>query len=315
MAPDPEQVHVIHRIAAAVIGEKVHPECAVQRQHGGDDRQRRKGEHHQDAGAKGGPDKHRHLHQPHPRCAFAQDRGDKVDPGHRGADATDQDGPDPVVHADTGAEFDPRIGRIPGPSGGREPTDHQRDQHQPRARPGQPEADRIEQRKRHVPRADLQGHHDIDQPGQERHRHEKDHDCPVRTEDLLKMLGRQKAAVVQRQCLLQAHHDRVNKAAQQHDQGQHYIHHADPLVVEAGDPLCPKIPPCAQPGHDAKHRDGRTHGDSGPRDGHRGIERQRVKGQTTEKRPVHHCCIPSMDECSAGAWSARIDSKTDGGAG
>ncbi|MNY04712.1 hypothetical protein D3C86_1374050 [compost metagenome] len=43
--------------------------------------------------------------------------------------------------------------------------------------------------------------------------------------------------------LLGAHHDGIRKAAQQHDQRQDDVHHADALVVDGADPLFPEVGP------------------------------------------------------------------------
>jgi hypothetical protein len=97
-----------------------------------------------------------------------------------------------------------------------------------------------------VAHAELQWHDKIHQSDDERHRHEKDHDRAVRGKDLVVVIGRQVSLrVTDRDRLLRAHHDRIGIAAQQHDQRQNKIHDADPLVVDAGQPLAPQIGPPA----------------------------------------------------------------------
>ena len=48
-----------------------------------------------------------------------------------------------------------------------------------------PEAEVVEERERDVARADLQRHDEVHQSGDERHRHEEDHDHAVGGEDLV----------------------------------------------------------------------------------------------------------------------------------
>ena len=68
------------------------------------------------------------------------------------------------------------------------------------------------------------------------------------------MLGRQVSLrIADRDRLLRAHHDRVGKAAQQHDQPQQHVHDADALVVDAGQPLAPQIGPPALYGDEREH--------------------------------------------------------------
>src|SRR5262244_3444194 len=86
-----------------------------------------------------------------------------------------------------------------------------------------------------------------------------------------------------RDCLLRAHHDRVAKSAQQHDQAEHHVHDANALVVHAGQPLAPQIwPP-------ALHSDG--HEDSQNNDAdHRSAEQREwlVEGNCCPAQPSQH---------------------------
>ena len=118
----------------------------------------------------------------------------------------------------------------------------------------QPKADRIEHRKGDITHAELQRHGKVHQPNDERHRYKKDHDRAVRREDLVVVTGRQVALrTADRDRLLCAHHDRIGKAAQQHDQPQSEIHDADALVVDTGQPLAPQIRPPPLYGDEPEH--------------------------------------------------------------
>ena len=166
-----------------------------------------------------GPAEHRHAEIGHARRAQFEDRGHEIDAGEQRADARDLQGPEVVVDADIGREGELGQRRIAHPAGAREIADDERQIDQQRARRGEPEADRIEHRKGDVAHAELQRHDKVHQPDDERHRHEKDHDRAVRREDLVVVVGRQVSlGAADRDRLLRAHHDRVGKAAQQHDQ-------------------------------------------------------------------------------------------------
>ena len=102
-------------------------------------------------------------------------------------------------------------------------------------------------------------------------------------EDLVVVVRRQVAHVVAKgHGLLQAHHDGIGEAAQQHHQTQDDVHDADLLVVDGGKPLGPQVAPqlvagqCRQHGHTPY----RHHGKGSQND--RIMERNRVPGQTSE---------------------------------
>ena len=89
---------------------------------------------------------------------------------------------------------------------------------------------------------------------------------------------------IERHRLLQAHHDRVGEAAQQHDNAEHHVHDADALVIDAGEPLAPEIAPelvvadrRQQRGAADRHRD-----EGGDDD--RLVQRQRFEREPAEDR-------------------------------
>jgi len=95
----------------------------------------------------------------------------------------------------------------------------------------------------------------------------------VSGEDLVVVVRRQVAHVVAKgHGLLQAHHHRVGKAAQQHHQAQDHVHDADALVVDAANPVVPERAPQAEPGDHRHHGDAaQQHGNEGPQ--HDGLVR------------------------------------------
>jgi len=104
-------------------------------------------------------------------------------------------------------------------------------------------------------------------------------------EDLVIVVSRQEAlGVAERQHLLGAHHQRVGKAAQQHDDAEHHVHDADALVVDAGEPFAPQIAPELEIGQDAEKGDAAECDDSegGHDDGF--MKRKRLECQPAEDR-------------------------------
>ncbi|MNQ82062.1 hypothetical protein D3C85_971040 [compost metagenome] len=255
VAPDPDQVHVHHDVAAHVVREEVRAQVAVHRQQRQGRGQHGEGGDDQDVGDQRGPREDRHLHQAHARRAHAQDGHDEVDAAKRCAQPGYLERPDVVVDPDAWAVVQPRQRRIGEPAGRGEFAHEQRDHHQRDAGAEQPEAQRVQERVGHVAGADLQRHHDVHQPGNEGHRHEENHDDAVGGEDLVVVVRWQESRRVgggDRQ--LGAHHDGVGKAAQQHDQRDDDVHHADALVVDGREPFRPEVLPLAEVGDGAEDR-------------------------------------------------------------
>ncbi len=273
VAPDPDQVHVQHRVAAEVVREEVRADVAVQRHQHQGGRQHREGGHDQGVGAQGRPGEDGHLHQVHAGCAHLDDRDDQVDARERGAHPRDLQRPYVVVEPGPRV-LRPQVGEGQ-PAGGGELAQEQRDHHQDGTGGGHPEAEVVQEREGHVARADLQRHDVVHQAGDQRHRHEEDHDHAMGGEDLVVVVRRQVAHVVaEGDGLLQAHHHRVGEAAQQHHDAQDHVHDPDLLVVDAADPVAPQRAPQAEArdrgedGEAAQH-----HGDEGPQ--HDGFVRHR----------------------------------------
>ena len=204
----------------------------------------------------------------HARRAFLEDGDGEVHAREGRADARYEDRPQPVIDAFAGAVVDPRIGRIHGPAPGAELADQQRNHHQRSARRGEAEAYLIEHRKRHVACAQLLRQHKVDEADEQGHGHEKDHDRPVRAEQLREMIGRDQAAFLLRQRaqrgrLMRAHHEAFYDAARHHDERQRNIHDADLFRVRRGQPVAIKRPPTApigqqgHPGDCAEHQHAR----------------------------------------------------------
>ncbi len=247
MAEEPEEVDVVHHVAAEVVGEEVEVEIPVGGQHQRGHGQRRQGEDHDDRGADYRPAEDWHAQEVHARRAFLVDRDGKVDSRQRRADPRQNDGPDPVVRPRTGLKIGTGIRRVVGPAAGRELAQYEGDHHQRCPRCRQPEADLVHHRKGHVTRADLQRHHVVDHPGDKGYRDEEDHDGAVGTEQLREVVRRQEPTM-QAKGLLGPHQHALNHATGQHDQRQRAIHDADSLVIDTGQPVAPERPPEAEPG-------------------------------------------------------------------
>jgi hypothetical protein len=81
MAPGPDQIHEHHDVAAAVIGEEVEAQIAIQQQHGQGGGQDREGGDDQQIGGQSGPAEHRHAQIGHAGGMDLQHGGDEIDAG------------------------------------------------------------------------------------------------------------------------------------------------------------------------------------------------------------------------------------------
>ena len=285
VTPDPDQVDVHHRVTTKRGGKEVRAGVAIERkqhQHRG---QHREGGNDQHVGAQRGPHEHWHLHQAHAGRTHLDDGDQQVDARQQGSDTGNLQGPDVVVHSHVGTRRNARQRRVGQPAGARELADEQRHHHQHGSGRGHPEAEVVEERKRHVARADLQRNDEVHDAGDQRHRYEENHDHAVRGKHLVIVFRRQKAVVgPERHRLLRAHHDGIGKAAQQHHQTKDDVHDADFLVVDAGEPFVPQIAPQAVVGDDSHQRQATQHdGDHGAQHD-RHVQRQRLPRQPTENQ-------------------------------
>jgi hypothetical protein len=82
-----------------------------------------------------------------------------------------------------------------------------------------------------------------------------------------------------RQGQLRTHHDGVEEAAQEQDQRQQHVHHADALVVHAGQPLTPEIGPPLFPRDEAQDRRHAEDDEQRRRHHDRLVKRDRSPGQ------------------------------------
>ncbi len=283
MAPDPDQVYVHHRVAAHLVREKVHPEIAVEQQHREGGRENRKGGDDQQTGSERRPAEDRHAHVDHARSAQLEDRRDEVDARQERADPGDLQRPQVIIDADPRRIVEFRQGWVRQPAGAGKLADDKRCVDQQHSGCRQPKTYRVQDRERYVAHAELQWHDEVYQADDKRHRHEEDHDRAMRRENLVVVLRRQiPPRVARRERQLRAHHDRVGKAADQHDQPEHEVHDADPLVVDAGQPLAPQIGPPALPGDQGQN--GQNHDNHQQRRAHRDglVKRDRGPGQLAQ---------------------------------
>ncbi len=109
MAEQPEEVDVVHHIAAEIVREEVETKITIEGEKGGRERQRRHREDHQDRGAERGPAEQRHAREMHPRAPLLVDRRGEVQPGESRAQGGQGNRPDPVIRADTGLERGLRV--------------------------------------------------------------------------------------------------------------------------------------------------------------------------------------------------------------
>jgi hypothetical protein len=92
-------------------------------------------------------------------------------------------------------------------------------------------------------------------------------------------------AAVERDRLLEAHHDRVGKAAHEHHQAQDHVHDPDLLVIDAGEPFLPEIAPETEIGERTDQRDpAKDHADKGGRHDRFVEEGKLLQGEASQKR-------------------------------
>ena len=291
MTPNPEQVHVHHRVAAGVDRKEVKAEIAVEQQHRKKRGEDRKSRDDQQVRGERRPAEDWHAHVAHAGRPHLENRGDEIDSGQQRTDPRDLQGPEVVIDTDAGREFQPAERRISDPAGLCELADRQRHVRQKDACCSEPQTDRVQCRKGHVADAELQRHREVHKSDHERHRYEEDHDGAVCREDLVEMLRRQislRASGGDR--LLRPHHDGVGEAAHQHEQSQHQIHDADALVIDGCEPLAPQIGPSSpqrdpqQNGPDQQgHESRRAHDD-------RLVERDRTPAELAEEIHLSALC-------------------------
>ncbi len=114
---------------------------------------------------------------------------------------------------------------------------------------------------------------------------EEDHDRAVGGKDPVEVMRRQIAWRVIGNGLLSAHHHRVDEAAQQHHEPEQHIHDADALMIDARDPLAPKVrqmPLDDDPDENSEQRE-TEHRAGDERNGL--IPRNGVYGELAEHRP------------------------------
>ncbi len=138
MTEQPEQVDVVHHVAAEIVGEEVHSGVTVGGQQQRRQGERRHGEDHQDGGAERRPAEQRHAHPGHARGAELVDRAGDVDADRGAADRRQGHRPDPVIRPRSAAERQLGIGRVSAPAAGGEFAHDQGGHHQPRATRSQP---------------------------------------------------------------------------------------------------------------------------------------------------------------------------------
>ena len=121
------------------------------------------------------------------------------------------------------------------------------------------------------------------------------------------MFGRQIALRMKGECLLRAHHDRVDEASHQHDEAEESVHNADVLVVDAGDPLLPDV---RQP---AFHDDKDENSEQDQHDHRARSQRDRlVEGNGVPPELAEHYGAPPLTGPSPGPnWRDATASKSD----
>ena len=100
MAPNPEQVHVHHRVAAGIDGKEVKAKITIKQQHGEKRGEYWKSRNYEQVRGERSPAENRHAHVTHAGGPHLQNRGDEIDAAQERADAGDLHRPQVVVHSD-----------------------------------------------------------------------------------------------------------------------------------------------------------------------------------------------------------------------
>ena len=104
----------------------------------------------------------------------------------------------------------------------------------------QPERQRVQARERHVARADHQRHEVVAEARQHRHDEQEDHRGAVHRHEAVVGLGLDQRVVRLRQ--LEAHHQRLDAAEDEEEEGGEQVEDPDLLVIGRGQPREPAAP-------------------------------------------------------------------------
>ena len=93
--------------------------------------------------------------------------------------------------------------------------------------------------------------------------------------------------------LLRAHHDRVDEAAEEHEQRQHDVHDADTLVVDRREPIAPEITPISLQRDPPEHAADEEHHERRRAHDDRLVERDRAQAQFAQE--IHFSVLCAVE--------------------
>ncbi len=205
-------------------------EVAIDEQHRQGGGQRREGEQDQQRRHEDVPGEDRHPEHVHPGRSAVVDRGDEVDRPDDAGDSDQHEPDDPQVQPDpwlVGRAAERDIARPAcrcRPTLRQEPAENDQGTEQE-----QPERQRIEPRKRHLGRPDLEWHDRVRKADRHRRAEEQQHDRPVHREQLVEALLADQLEAGR--CEFGPHLHRQQPAHEEHREGRRDVEEPDPLVV------------------------------------------------------------------------------------
>ncbi len=242
MAEDPEEVHPDDGRAAGLRVEEVAAQVAVDQQHDLRGGQRRDDDQNQAAMTRFSQANSGMRSQRHARTAHAEDGGHDVQRRADAADAAHQQTDDPIVGAVSRRKClcGQRCVGEPADIGSaarsiQSASSDEAEVEDDAAQGTHPETEGIQPRKRHVARADHQGHEIVGEPEQQRHADQENHRRAMHGEQAVKGLRRNKMVV--RNGQLDPHDRGFQASDHQKQDAVADVHQAELLVIDGDDPL------------------------------------------------------------------------------
>ena len=233
VAEDPEEVLPEQRVTPRLRRIEQRTEITVEEHLEQADRHRGKREDQQESDNQHHPHEHRHPQHRHAGSAHQENGGNEIGRRCDRGDAEQQEADDPEVHPHDFHQLG-RKRRVPDPCAIRGAAQQERRIDEDARGEEEPVAERVEPRESDIPRSDQQREHVIREGCGSRHDHEEHHREPVHRKELVVCLSAQDLEV--RPGELQPDEQRLYAADDEKHQGSDAVEHADPFVVDGGDP-------------------------------------------------------------------------------
>ncbi len=234
VAEDPEEMLPQMQVGAGAHVVEVRAEEAIEQQEDQADGDGREGEHDQELHHQRHPHEERHAHQRHAGRPHVEDGRDEVHGGDDRRRAEHLQRQHPEVDGRPRREGPRREVGVAEPADVGRRADEKARVEEEGAGEEDPVRERIQAREGHVPRADHERDHVVEEGRVERHHAEEDHRGAVHGEQRVVGLGTHHTQVRTQQLRPDQH--RFEPADQQEREGGDAVENADPLVVDGRDP-------------------------------------------------------------------------------